>query len=64
MGSIFDLPFVVPTVFPRYISDREKQQKDSESDKHFFSDSLPRVIKALSEKGRFAVDTSLYKIYS
>lgn len=64
MGSIFDLPFIVPAVFPRYISDSEKKQKDSESDKHFFTDSLPRGIKALSEKGLFAVDTNRHKTYT
>ena len=63
MGSIFDLSFAVPTVLPRYSSGREKQQKDLAVDKHFFSDSLPRVIKAPPGKGGFAVDTSPHKIY-
>lgn len=63
MGSVFDLSFAVPAVLLRYSSGREKQQKDLAVDKHFCSDSLPRVIKARPEKGGFAVDTSPHKIY-
>ena len=61
MGSIFDLSFAVPTVVPRYSSGREKQQKDLAVDKHFFSDSLPRVIKALPEKGGLLLTQALIR---